>query len=62
MKISEYSIRNYQFTLIMVLMVVAVGISTVLNMPRSEDPELNAPIFPVAVIYPGTSPKTWKNW
>lgn len=57
MKISEYSIRNYQFTLIMVLMVVAVGISTVLNMPRSEDPELNAPIFPVAVIYPGTSPK-----
>lgn len=57
MKISEYSIRNYQFTLIMVLMVVAVGISTVLNMPRSEDPELNAPIFPIAVVYPGTSPK-----
>lgn len=57
MKISEYSIRNYQFTLIMVLMVVAVGISTILNMPRAEDPELDAPIFPVVVIYPGTSPK-----
>lgn len=57
MKISEYSIKNYQFTLIMVLMVVAIGIATVLNMPRSEDPELNAPIFPVVVVYPGTSPK-----
>jgi multidrug efflux pump subunit AcrB len=57
MKISEYSIKNYQFTLIMVLMVIAIGISTVLNMPRSEDPELNAPIFPVVVVYPGTSPK-----
>lgn len=57
MKISEYSIRNYQFTLIMVLMVVAVGVATIFQMPRSEDPELNAPIFPVAVIYPGTSPK-----
>ena len=25
-------------------------------MPRAEDPELNAPIFPVTIIYPGTSP------
>lgn len=57
MKISAYSIKNYQFTLIMVLMVVAVGVSTILQMPRSEDPELNAPIFPVAVIYPGASPE-----
>jgi len=57
MKISEYSIKNYQFTLIMVLMVIAVGIATILGMPRSEDPELNAPIFPVVVVYPGTSPK-----
>lgn len=57
MKISEYAIKNNQFTLIMVLMVVAVGIATLLGMPRSEDPELNAPIFPVVVVYPGTSPK-----
>lgn len=57
MRISEYSIKNYQFTLIMVLMVIAIGVSTVLGMPRSEDPELNAPIFPVVVVYPGTSPK-----
>lgn len=57
MKISAYAIKNYQFTLIMVLMIVALGVSTILNMPRSEDPELNAPNFPVIVVYPGTSPK-----
>ena len=57
MKISAYAIKNYQFTLIMVLMVVALGVSTILNMPRSEDPELNSPSYPVVVIYPGTSPK-----
>ncbi|ANH81131.1 multidrug transporter AcrB [Niabella ginsenosidivorans] len=57
MKISEYAIKNNQFTLVMVLMVVALGISTLLGMPRSEDPELNAPIFPVVVVYPGTNPK-----
>ena len=26
-------------------------------MPRSEDPELSAPTYPVVVVYPGTSPK-----
>ncbi|MBX3252603.1 MAG: efflux RND transporter permease subunit [Chitinophagaceae bacterium] len=57
MKIAEYAIKNYQFTLIMVLMVIALGVSTILNMPRSEDPELNAPSFPVVVVYPGTSPR-----
>ena len=57
MKISAYAIKNYQFTLIMVLMIVALGVSTILNMPRSEDPDLNSPNFPVIVVYPGTSPK-----
>jgi multidrug efflux pump subunit AcrB len=41
----------------MVVMVVVVGISTMLSMPRAEDPEMRAPMFPVVVVYPGTSPK-----
>ncbi len=56
MKISEYAVKNYQFTLVMFLMTVALGITTMLNMPRSEDPAIDAPQFPVVVIYPGTSP------
>ncbi|SEL15999.1 Multidrug efflux pump subunit AcrB [Olivibacter domesticus] len=38
-------------------MVIVVGISTMLSMPRSEDPEMRSPMFPVVVVYPGTSPK-----
>jgi multidrug efflux pump subunit AcrB len=57
MKISEYAVKNYQFTLVIFLMIVALGVTTILNMPRSEDPELHAPQFPIVVIYPGTSPK-----
>ncbi|WP_199119699.1 efflux RND transporter permease subunit [Pedobacter sp. ASV28] len=57
MKISDYAVKNYQFTLIMVLMVMALGITTVLNMPRAEDPDMNAPNYPVVVVYPGASPK-----
>jgi multidrug efflux pump subunit AcrB len=61
MKISEYAVKNYQFTLIMVLMVIALGVTTILNMPRSEDPDMNAPNFPVVVVYPGTSPKDMED-
>ncbi|TDS12413.1 efflux RND transporter permease subunit [Sphingobacterium paludis] len=57
MSLIKYPIRNYQFTLIMVLMVIVVAFSTVLTMPRAEDPEMKPVNFPVTVIYPGTSPK-----
>ncbi len=57
MKISDYAVKNYQFTLVIFLMIIALGATTILNMPRSEDPELNAPQFPIVVVYPGTSPK-----
>jgi len=57
MGLITYPIKNYQFTLIMVLMVIAIGVSSILTMPRAEDPEMQAPNFPVVVVYPGTSPK-----
>lgn len=57
MSLIKYPIKNYQFTLIMVLMVIVVALSTVLTMPRAEDPEMKPVNFPVLVIYPGTSPK-----
>lgn len=41
----------------MVLMVLVVGVSTMISMPRAEDPEMDNPAFPIAVVYPGTSPK-----
>lgn len=56
MKIANYAVKNYQFTLTMFLMVVVVGIVTIMTMPRSEDPDMNAPQFPIIAVYPGTSP------
>lgn len=57
MKISEYAVKNYQFTLIMFLMAIALGVTTLFTMPRSEDPEIEAPQFAIVVVYPGTNPK-----
>lgn len=57
MKISSYAVKNYQFTLVIFIMIIALGITTILNMPRSEDPEMHSPAYTVIVVYPGTSPK-----
>ncbi|SEN28843.1 Multidrug efflux pump subunit AcrB [Chitinophaga rupis] len=57
MKISDYAVKNYQFTLVIFIMIIVLGVVTLLNMPRSEDPEMHSPAYTVIVVYPGTSPK-----
>src|ERR1700748_3104019 len=61
MKISEYAVKNYQFTLIIFIIIITLGITTILNMPRSEDPEVHAPTYTVTAIYPGASPKDMED-
>lgn len=57
MKITDFSVKNYQFTLIVFVMLAAIGVNSLLTMPRGEDPDIQAPQFSAIVIYPGTSPK-----
>lgn len=57
MKITSFAVKNYQFTLIIFLLVTVVGVLTLFTMPRSEDPTTHPPQYLVTVIYPGTSPK-----
>ncbi|MEZ4961785.1 MAG: efflux RND transporter permease subunit [Saprospiraceae bacterium] len=56
MKIAEFSVKNYQFTIIVFIMVLLLGLNALFNMPRGEDPPFNAPIFIILAVYPGTSP------
>lgn len=57
MKLSNFAVKNYQFTLVIFLMAILLGLNTLLTMPRSEDPDLKYPFFPIVVVYPGTSPE-----
>jgi multidrug efflux pump subunit AcrB len=41
----------------MVLMIMVVAVSSILTMPRAEDPDMKGVTFPVLVVHPGTSPK-----
>jgi multidrug efflux pump subunit AcrB len=57
MRFTSFFVKNYQFTLVVFLLVIIVSTTTLLTMPRAEDPEINPPQFPVVIIYPGTSPR-----
>jgi Cation/multidrug efflux pump len=56
MKITDFSVKNYQFTLIVFVMLAAIGLHSLFTMPRGEDPDFQSPQFAAIVIYPGTSP------
>ncbi|MCP9767958.1 efflux RND transporter permease subunit [Lacihabitans sp. LS3-19] len=57
MKITEFSVKNHQFTIIIFVMIMALGLSSLLNMPKAEDPVLKATYNSIVVVYPGTSPE-----
>ena len=56
MKLLEFPVRNYQFTIVLFAMLAALGVSSWLAIPRGEDPPLHVPTFTVIAVYPGSSP------
>jgi multidrug efflux pump subunit AcrB len=56
MKLLEFPVRNYQFTVVLFAMLAALGVSSWFAIPRGEDPPLNIPTFTVIAAYPGASP------
>ena len=54
MNLAQFSVKNWQFMLVLFLGVAALGVNSLLNMPRGEDPEFTAPEFAVVIVYPGT--------
>ncbi len=56
MRIAEFSVRNRQFTLVAFVALLAMGVFSILTIPRAEDPTFPIPIYPITVVYPGASP------
>lgn len=56
MKIAEFSVKNSQFTFILFCFVMALGINSLLHMPRAEDPTFAPPGYNVVIVYPGAGP------
>jgi multidrug efflux pump subunit AcrB len=56
MKISELSVKHYQFTVLIFAMLVVLGITSWLSIPRGEDPTFPAPNYTIVAVYPGANP------
>ncbi|HET7203004.1 MAG TPA: efflux RND transporter permease subunit [Steroidobacteraceae bacterium] len=56
MRLWAFAVRRWQFTLLLFGLLIAVGISTLHNIPRAEDPEFHAPVPIIVVAYPGADP------
>jgi multidrug efflux pump subunit AcrB len=56
MKLPKIAIQNHRFTIIVVILLVMAGITSLVQMPKSEDPPVSKPGNYVYVFYPGASP------
>ncbi len=55
MLIPKFAIKNYQFTLVVFLLLLVSGLYSYFTMPRNENPVVYVPGASVTVIYPGAS-------
>ncbi len=53
MRIVEFAVRRWQFTVLLFLMLIAIGVTSWQSIPRAEDPSFPVPIFTVVAVYPG---------
>lgn len=58
---TNFAVKNWQFTLVVFLTAFVMGIVALFTMPRGEDPEYQPRIFPIVVVYPGTSTVDMEN-
>ncbi len=56
MRLPELAIKNSQFTIMIVIMLVLSGIVSFFTMPYSEDPQVSPAASSIVVIYPGANP------
>jgi multidrug efflux pump subunit AcrB len=56
MKLLDFPVRHWQFTVVVFAMLAALGVSSWLAIPQGEDPPLDFPTFTVIAVYPGASP------
>jgi multidrug efflux pump subunit AcrB len=57
MNIPKFSIKNFQLTTMLFVLLLGLGIYSFVSMPQLEDPVIELPNVFVVAIYPGASPQ-----
>jgi len=56
MKLLDFPVRNFQFTVVVFAMLAALGVVSWLAIPKGEDPPLDFPSYTVVAVFPGAGP------
>lgn len=56
MHVADFAVRRWQFTLVLFAGVTLLGIASLLEIPKSEDPTFDYPNFAVVAVLPGATP------
>jgi multidrug efflux pump subunit AcrB len=56
MHVAEFSVRRWQFTLVLFVGVALLGVASLLSIPKAEDPTFPYPNFAVVAVLPGATP------
>lgn len=56
MRVWAFAVRQWQFTLVLFGLLVAIGVNSYINMPRAEDPSFSHPAVTITLGYPGADP------
>jgi multidrug efflux pump subunit AcrB len=54
--VAEFAVRRWQFTLVVFLGVAALGVASLLSIPKAEDPAFDYPNFAIVAVLPGAAP------
>ena len=54
--LEKYAIENHQFTIIITVLLILMGVVSYVTMPRSEDPQVTEAGASVLVVFPGANP------
>jgi multidrug efflux pump subunit AcrB len=55
MSIWAFAVRRWQFTLVLFALLIALGVASFLNIPRSEDPTFPFPSATITLVWPGAN-------
>jgi multidrug efflux pump subunit AcrB len=56
MSLAGFAVKRYQFTILVFLMLVTLGVTSWFSIPRSEDPVFPIPVYTVVTVLPGATP------
>jgi multidrug efflux pump subunit AcrB len=56
MNVTDFAVKRPQFSLVLLLLLIVVGITSLLGIPKAEDPSFPGTTFTVVAVLPGASP------